>query len=140
MSATPMWTTGKLPLKKRWKAFVKHRIEHELLVVGSEKMFRERWKMFSDSIHELGAKGHPVCDKCSKYQAIYDKLEGRVDDEAKAARLKADEEHAQHEFEHQGERAYGDDIWDKAEIRPDLLTAHNFDSPICRLRVYTWHC
>ena len=131
-SAKPMWETGKLSIPKRWKAFVKHRTEYGLLVIGSEKLFRERWKAHSDTIRELGAKGHPVCDKCGAYQSVYDRFLGRQDEEAVRERLKADKKMAQHEYEHRGERAYGEDAFAKAELRPHLVTCHNFDSPTSR--------
>lgn len=122
------WFTGKRSLAKRWQDFKKERTTNGLPMVGSEKIFAERWRMHTEII-EQGAKGHPVCDECGKTQVVYDRLEGRTDEAAKQARAKADALQAEHDREHRGEREYAEDIWDKAELRPDKVTAQNFDAP-----------
>ena len=122
------WKTGKLAVQKRWVKFKKHRISHQLPVVGSLWIFRTQWKSHTEII-ETGPTGHDICDDCIKYQVAYDKWNGKSGQTADAARSKADEEHAQHTFEHQGERKYGDDIWAKAEENPADVVSHHFDSP-----------
>ena len=92
--------------------------------MGSEGVFRELWNSH-DEIKEAGAKGHPICETCGDYQAKYDRLEGRTDAAAVQLRKEADEEQAQHDWEHQGERQYAEDIWAKAELNPELITALN---------------
>ena len=123
-----VWHTGKKALKTRWRDFVKERENAGLTVVGSEWLFIQVWKSH-DEIKEFGACGHPVCDTCGKTQIAYDKLEGRTDDAAVQQRRDADAKQAQHDFEHRGERKYADDIWDKAELHPENVTALNFDAP-----------
>ena len=122
------WFTGKRAISKRWADFKKDRTKHGLPVVGSEGIFREMW-LDHKEIHEAGAKGHPICETCGDYQAKYDRLEGRTDAAAVQLRKEADEEQEQHDWEHQGERAYAEDIWGKAEVSPDLITAFNMDAP-----------
>ena len=122
------WHTGKRSIPKRWEDFKKHRANAGLPVVGSLGLFRELWNSH-DEIKEAGAKGHPICEKCGDYQSIYDRHEGRTDAAAVKARADADVEQEQHDYEHQGERHYAEDIWGKAELHPQNITAKNMDAP-----------
>ena len=122
------WHTGRRSIPKRWEDFKKHRTANALPLVGSLDVFRDVWNSHSE-IHEEGATGHCICDDCGDHQAVYDKLEGRTDAAAAAQRREADDRKAQHDIEHGGERAYAEDIWGAAEVRPDKITAQNFDAP-----------
>ena len=128
LDAVNQWKTGKRSMKLRWKDFCNERQEAKLPPVGSEWLFRQVWKSHTE-IKEFGACGHPACDSCSKKGKVYDKLTGRTDAEAVEQRRLADEYQAQHDYEHRGERRYGDSIWDKAELQPQNVTALNFDAP-----------
>ena len=122
------WHTGRRSIPKRWEDFKKHRTQNALPLVGSVGIFREIWNSHTE-IHEQGATGHCICDDCGNHQAVYDRLEGRTDAAANQQRREADEKKAQHDIEHSGERAYAEDIWGAAEVRPDKITAQNFDAP-----------
>ena len=122
------WFTGKRALTKRWDDFKKYRAEHALPVVGSVGIFRELWKSHTE-ILEQGATGNPICERCGEYETLYDSLEGRTDATAVKARADADDRKEQHDLEHRGERQYAEDIWGAAELRPDRITAQNFDAP-----------
>jgi hypothetical protein len=114
------WHTGKRSLAMRYADFAKERRNAKLPEVGSEWLFRQMWKQHTE-IKEFCAKGHPVCEKCGETQIVYDKLEGRTDAAAVQQRADADLKQAQHDFEHRGERKYADTIWDKGELRPELV-------------------
>ena len=122
------WHTGKRSVPKRWEDYKKHRAGKGLPIVGSLNLFREVWKEHTE-IKEAGATGHSICEDCGATQAVYDRYEGRTDPAAIAAREAADAKQAQHDVEHRGERAYAEDIWAKAELQPDLITAMNMDAP-----------
>ena len=91
-------------------------------MLGSLGIFRELWNAH-DEIIEKGAKGHPICDTCGDYEALYDRLEGRTDATAVQQRKDADEKQEQHDFDHTSERHYAEDIWGKSEVHPDNVTA-----------------
>ena len=125
---TQQWYTGKRSVPKRWEDFKKDRTNKGLPLAGSLGIFREVWRTH-DEIIEQGATGHCVCDDCGEYQQIYDMWEGRTDPQAVEARRNADAKKDQHDMEHRGERAYAEDIWGAAEVRPEKITAMNFDAP-----------
>jgi hypothetical protein len=122
------WYTGRRSIPKRWEDFKKHRSQNALPIVGSIGIFREMWNSHAE-IHEQGSTSHPICETCGQYEALYDRLEGRTDPQAVSARADGDVWKEQHDIEHSGERHYAEDIWGKAELRPDKITAQNFDAP-----------
>ena len=122
------WHTGRRSLPKRWEDFKKHRLNNTLPMVGSMGIFREIWNSHTE-IHEKGSTGHPICEVCGEYEALYDRLEGRTDAQATQLRAEGDAWKDQHDVEHGGERHYAEDIWGAAELRPDKITAQNFDAP-----------
>ena len=125
---TLCWHTGKRSIPKRWDDFKKHRAQNALPDVGSIGVFRQLWNSHTE-ILEQGATGHPICERCGEYEALYDRLEGRTDAAAITLRAEGDDWKEIHDIEHSGERKYAEDIWGAAELRQDKITAQNFDAP-----------
>lgn len=112
----------------RWEDYKKFRLQRGLPVLGSRSLFEKVWREH-DEIMEHGAKGHPKCPICGKYQKDRDALDDRTDAAAVAKRAQLAEADEAHALEHMGERRYAETAWYQGETYPRRMTCIRIDAP-----------
>lgn len=97
-------------------------------MLGSKGLFEKIWRAH-DEIVQHGARGHPTCQICGKYQVDRDALHERTDSYAVGRRAELDAAYEAHQMEHTGERKYAETAWFQGETYPKRMTTIRIDAP-----------